>query len=69
MYVCECGCTLDESVGSTKTSHPLGTVSRDEYAFLVLNQNRTFHMNADDFPNCWESFVYEQMAFKYNLPC
>jgi hypothetical protein len=30
MYVRDCGCKLDESVESTKTSHPLGTVSRDE---------------------------------------
>jgi hypothetical protein len=65
-----CVRTLDESVGSTtKTSHPLGTVPRDEHFFKVLNQNSPFRMNADDFPNCWQSFVYEQMAFKFNLPC
>jgi hypothetical protein len=31
MYVRECGWTIDEYLGSTKTSHPLGTVSGDEH--------------------------------------
>ncbi len=55
MYVRECGCKLDESVGSTKTSHPSGIVSRDEYFFKVKLD--LFVCTLMIFPNVGSLFV------------